>query len=123
MVLDSEQIVELISKLEKSFGISSKLSEELIKKVENNNAFYNFTCKEINVLQPGIKNAFFFKNAILNFKNTSPKFDEELVSKIKISKDKVQLFDIDKNKLEMDKNDLTITIKDIPIELYMSMLC
>lgn len=127
MIIDCEQLNSMISEVAKKCGvdIDKEPIDALSKKIENNNLYYTVECKEINVLNPGIKSAFFFKNAEIEITNPNlifGNFDKEMIAKIKLVKDKVQLFDIDNNKFECNKKDVHVRLKEIPIDLFFNLL-
>lgn len=128
MVLDYEELVNVVEYLAKKVGF--KLDEDiklesLCKKIEHQNLAVSLNSDKIDVMQPGIKTAFFFKNVGLVFKKPylNNKFDEDLISDIKVCKNKVIITDLNNQKIELNKSDVNVKIiNEIPLDLYMNLI-
>lgn len=127
MVLDYNQIGPLINGVIKTFNLDPEKENinKLLQKVENNNYYTTVECKELHVLTPTVKNGFFFKNTEIIFTNEYlifGNFNKEMIMQVKKVKDKFVFKDIDGHKLECQKDDVSIRIKQIPLELFMNLL-
>lgn len=126
MVLDYDQINQVIQNISAKFNLDTSCEsiDKFIQKVENNNYYCTVECKELHVLNPTIKNAFFFKNTEIVFNNllVFGKFNPEMIVKVKKAKDRFVFLDIDGNKFDCHKNDVAIRIKELPLDLFMNLL-
>ena len=127
MVLDYDQINNVIINISEKFNLDTSVEsiDKLIQKVENNNYYCTVECKELHVLTPTVKNGFFFKNTEIIFNNNFlifGKFDKDMIVKVQAVKDRFKFIDIDGNKFECHKNDVSIKIKEMPLELFMALM-
>lgn len=127
MVLDYDQINNVIINISEKFNLDTSVEsiDKLIQKVENNNYYCTVECKELHVLTPTVKNGFFFKNTEIIFNNKFlifGKFDKDMIVKVQAVKDRFKFIDIDGNKFECHKNDVSIKIKEMPLELFMALM-
>ena len=131
MTLNYEQLVNIIERLSKKIGVTldeSTTVSHLIKKITNQNLFYNDNVKEINFLTPSYTNAFLLKNSELVFKdNDSLKgIDKNLIVSIKMLSNK-ELFikDLKGNraKIPFDGSNVSVFFKDgIPFDIALQLL-
>jgi hypothetical protein len=127
MVLDYDQINQVIQNIADKFNLntSEESIDKLIQKVENNNYYCTVECKELHILTPTVKNGFFFKNTDIVFNNkflVFGKFDPSMIIKAKVVKDRFQFTDINGNKFECHKSEVNIKIKELPLDLFMTLL-
>lgn len=129
MVLDHNELNEIVGYIAKKINVrlgDNVTFETICKKIEHQNLAVNYSKKEISVLEPGIKSAFFFKNVAIIFKKpyVNKFFDEDLITDIiPINKTKVMLIDMNNQKIEMEKSDIEFKIVgNIPLDLYMSLM-
>ncbi|MGL5711527.1 MAG: hypothetical protein ACRCX2_00790 [Paraclostridium sp.] len=132
MIIDQEELSEILNRLAKKVGlqITEEITiKELCKKVNNQNLCYGSENKEINILRPNFKNAFFVKNAYLEYSNkgkTGDNFDHDYITGIKmLNKNEIQLKDINNKKynLEYDGENVRVMIPNgIPLDLYFKLI-
>lgn len=126
MVVDCQELIKMLGEIKKKFNLHNDVSvDDLCKKIENNNAYYTFQCKEIDVMNPSVKTAFFIKNCAIVIKDDAKvdnKFDKDMITSVRLIKNRVHLLDINGNRAEVNKDDVRIKNKPIPLELFMNVL-
>lgn len=134
MVLDDKDLNDIIARIANKIGV--KLDEaitlnEVMKKVVNQNLSYINENTEIDILGPGIKNAFFLKNAELVYnKDNTKNFNHDYVVGAKFINNKtIQLTDINGKKInlthDVENGDNYVGVKinkKIPLDIYLKMI-
>lgn len=127
MTLDHDEIADVLTKLASKIGIGFEekvTMAELVKKVANQNLCYQTEAKEINLLEPSFKNAFFIKNVSLEL-DEEIEIDKEAIVGIKmINKKNIILKDLNgkKTRVKYDGDNVRFKIKEIPVDLYFKLI-
>ena len=127
MVADSKEIIEMIEETKKKFKLPDDVPvETLIGKIQNFGVYYTFGINEIDILNPGVKSAFFLKNCKISYNKNlrfPEGFDVDLITEVRmVSKNRVELTDINGHKFITEAKNVNVSTKPVTIDLYLNLL-
>jgi hypothetical protein len=129
-IINQEELAEILQRLAKKIGINDETNitiGEICKKIHNQNLCYQSETKEINLMNPDYKNAFFIRNAELQYDRTHfpNTFEHDCVVSLKlVNNNKIQLTDINNKKVyvDYDGDNVKVKLKEIPVDLYLKLI-
>lgn len=124
MIVKQNEVRLMFQELKKRFGGNATI-DEVIKRTINNDINFKHENDTVDLLQANLLSSFWIRNVIveLNPKLILGNFDAEAIVGIyRVNNAVFELIDIENHKLRVKKEDISVKVCKVPLDVFLSFI-
>lgn len=122
MICNQNEVRMIFQELKKRFGGKATI-DEVIKRTMNNDINFKHENDSVDLLQANLFSSFWIRNVLveLNPKVLLGNFDPEAIVGIyRVNNQVFELIDIENHKIRVKKEDISVKVSKVPLDVFLS---